>query len=41
VRELGCIIEMVVYDVSVNVVFFDGAGFDRPLGDTAGAATSS
>ena len=34
--ELGWIIEMVAYDVSVNVVFFGGAEFDRPppLGDT-------
>ena len=34
--ELGWIIEMVAYDVSVNVVFFGGAGFDPPppLGDT-------
>jgi hypothetical protein len=36
VPELGWIIEMVAYDVSVNVVFFGGADFDRPppLGDT-------
>ena len=34
--ELGWIIEMVAYDVSVNVVFFGGAEFDSPppLGDT-------
>ncbi len=34
--ELGWIIEMVAYDVSVNVVFFGGAGFDPapPLGTT-------
>ena len=32
----GWIIEMVAYDVSVNVVFFGGAEFDPrpPLGDT-------
>jgi hypothetical protein len=29
-RELGWIIDMVAYDVSVNVVFFGGAGFDPP-----------
>ena len=28
--ELGWIIEMVAYDVSVNVVFFGGAEFDSP-----------
>ncbi len=28
--ELGWIIEMVAYDVSVNVVFFGGADFDPP-----------
>ncbi len=28
--ELGWIIEMVAYDVSVNVVFFAGAKFDPP-----------
>ncbi len=28
--ELGWIIEMVGYDVSVNVVFFGGAEFDSP-----------
>jgi hypothetical protein len=35
-RELGWIIEMVAYDVSVNVVFFGGAEFDPPppLGTT-------
>jgi hypothetical protein len=35
-QELGWIIEMVAYDVSVNVVFFGGAEFDPPppLGDT-------
>ena len=34
--DLGWIIEMVAYDVSVNVVFFGGAGFDPPppLGTT-------
>ena len=34
--ELGWIIEMVAYDVSVNVVFFGGAGFNPPppLGNT-------
>jgi hypothetical protein len=34
--RLGWIIEMVPYDVSVNVVFFGGAEFDPPppLGDT-------
>jgi hypothetical protein len=34
--ELGWIIEMVAYDVSVNVVFLGGAEFDPPppLGDT-------
>jgi hypothetical protein len=34
--ELGWIIEMVAYDVSVNVVFFGGAAFDPPppLGST-------
>ena len=34
--ELGWIIEMVAYDVSVNVVFFGGAEFDPPppLGNT-------
>ena len=33
--EVGWIIEMVAYDVSVNVVFFGGADFDPPppLGD--------
>ncbi len=33
--ELGWVIEMVAYDVSVNVVFFGGADFDPPppLGD--------
>jgi hypothetical protein len=36
VPELGWIIEMVAYDVSVNVVFFGGAEFDPPppLGTT-------
>jgi hypothetical protein len=40
--ERGWIIEMVAYDVSVNVVFLGGADFDAPppLGDTTGAATS-
>jgi hypothetical protein len=35
-REIGWIIEMVAYDVSVNVVFFGGADFDPPppLGST-------
>ena len=34
--RLGWIIEMVAYDVSVNVVFVGGADFDAPppLGDT-------
>ena len=34
--ELGWIIELVAYDVSVNVVFFGGADFDPPppLGST-------
>jgi hypothetical protein len=34
--ELGWIIELVAYDVSVNVVFFGGAEFDAPppLGTT-------
>ena len=34
--ERGWIIEMVAYDVSVNVVFHGGADFDSPppLGDT-------
>ena len=34
--DLGWIIEIVAYDVSVNVVFFGGADFDSPppLGDT-------
>ena len=34
--ELGWIIEMAAYDVSVNVVFFGGAGFvpPPPLGTT-------
>lgn len=34
--ELGWVIEMVAYDVSVNVVFFGGEDFDPPppLGDT-------
>ena len=34
--ELGWIIEIVAYDVSVNVVFLGGADFDSPppLGDT-------
>ena len=34
--ELGWVIEMVAYDVSVNVVFLGGADFDSPppLGDT-------
>ena len=37
--ELGWIIEMVAYDVSVNVVFFGGAEFDPPppLGTTGPA----
>ena len=40
--ELGWVIEMVAYDVSVNVVFLGGADFDPPppLGDTDGPATS-
>ena len=35
-QKLGWIIEMVAYDVSVNVVFFGGADFDPPppLGTT-------
>lgn len=34
--DVGWIIEIVAYDVSVNVVFFGGAGFDipPPLGST-------
>lgn len=34
--ERGWVIEMVAYDVSVNVVFFGGADFDSPppLGNT-------
>lgn len=34
--DLGWVIEMVAYDVSVNVVFLGGAAFDAPppLGDT-------
>ena len=34
--ELGWVIEMVAYDVSVNLVFFGGAEFDPPppLGDS-------
>ncbi len=34
--ELGWVIELVAYDVSVNVVFLGGADFDSPppLGDT-------
>jgi hypothetical protein len=34
--DLGWIIELAAYDVSVNVVFFGGADFDRPppLGST-------
>ena len=34
--ELGWIIEIVAYDVSVNIAFFGGADFDPPppLGDT-------
>jgi hypothetical protein len=36
VPELGWIIELVAYDVSVNAVFFGGAEFDSPppLGST-------
>jgi hypothetical protein len=36
--DLGWIIEMVAYDVSVNVVFFGGAEFDPPppIGTTEG-----
>jgi hypothetical protein len=36
VPELGWVIEVVAYDVSVNVVFFGGAEFDSPppLGTT-------
>jgi hypothetical protein len=35
-QDLGWIVEMVAYDVSVNVVFLGGADFDSPppLGDT-------
>jgi hypothetical protein len=29
-EELGWVIELVAYDVSVNVVFLGGADFDRP-----------
>jgi hypothetical protein len=38
VADLGWIIEMVAYDVSVNVVFLAGAGFDPqpPLGSGRG-----
>jgi hypothetical protein len=38
VPEHGWVIEMVAYDVSVNMVFFGGAGFDPPppLGTTDG-----
>jgi hypothetical protein len=34
--DLGWVIELAAYDVSVNVVFFGGADFDSPppLGDT-------
>jgi hypothetical protein len=34
--DLGWVIEMVAYDVSVNIVFLGGADFDSPppLGDT-------
>ena len=34
--DLGWIIEIAAYDISVNVVFFGGADFDSPppLGDT-------
>jgi hypothetical protein len=34
--DLGWIVELVAYDVSVNVVFLGGAAFDSPppLGDT-------
>ena len=37
--DLGWIIEVVAYDVSVNVVFFGGAEFDPPppLGETGRA----
>ena len=40
--ELGWIIEIVAYDVSVNVVFLGGAEFDSPppLETPTGAATS-
>ena len=36
VADLGWVIEMVAYDVSVNIVFFGGAAFDPPppLGET-------
>jgi hypothetical protein len=35
-QDRGWVIEMVAYDVSVNLVFFGGAEFDSPppLGDT-------
>jgi hypothetical protein len=35
-QDLGWIVEIAAYDVSVNVVFFGGADFDSPppLGDT-------
>lgn len=35
-QDLGWMIEIAAYDVSVNVVFFGGADFDSPppLGDT-------
>lgn len=41
--ELGWLIEMVSYDVSVNVVFFGGADFDAPPPSerSIGRATSS
>ena len=35
-EDLGWVIEMVAYDISVNMVFLSGADFDSPppLGDT-------
>lgn len=39
--DRGWIIEMVAYDVSVNIVFLGGADFDKPppLGDRTAPAT--
>ena len=41
--EPGRIIEMVAYDVSVNIVFFGGAEFDNPppLGSTGRSSSTS